>query len=345
MIRSTAVLFLVSAAATGAGAVEGPPGTILGTPPLCEASAAVPSPRTPGKFLVADNEVSEALFEFSLVSGRLDSQVAWPLPEASAPSDIEAIAASGDTLWIFGSHSRNKRCEIKTRRQRVLAVRRDPSTGDAVAIKAFDTSRIWRAAVASLDSCLRVLFTDPPPERATDVCRAIVDAERSSRPGSETCETLNIEGAVALPAGTSDDGARLWVGLRAPLSRRSAILLRLATNSDSLRFDGVAFATLGGTGIRELTLREGTIWGIAGPTSDRTPGAFRAFRVDASRLQVGARLEPEWLPGELPPSSEALAFDGDIPIVLLDGDRGSEGARVCLVPSRQVRIEPVASRP
>jgi hypothetical protein len=343
-----AVVALAVLAAGSTPAATVPPKraeALLGAAPLCEASAAIPIPHAAGRVLVADNEVSESLFEFSISGGRLDGQTAWPLPAGAAPADIEAITAAGDTVWIFGSHSRNKRCETKPRRQRILAVRLDLERRRAVQTRLLDTSRIWRAAASGVESCVSVLFSDPPPKLATAVCRAIVDAERAARAGSPDCGTFNIEGAVAIPGSSAAEAHRIWIGLRNPGLGDQAVLLRLPPGLPEFRFDGIATAELGGAGFRELSLRDGAIWGIAGPRTDRSDGAFRAFRLDPSRLEDGARIAPEWLPGELPPSSESIVFDGDTPIVLMDGDRGAEGARVCLVPSRQARIEAVTPRP
>ena len=76
---------------------------------------------------------------------------------------------------------------------------------------------------------------------------------------------MNVEGAVAVPDASGKP--RIWLGLRAPLVGKRAVLLRVAplgATKQRLTFDDIATIDLGGQGIRELTSSEGWIWGIAG---------------------------------------------------------------------------------
>ena len=92
-------------------------------------------------------------------------------------------------------------------------------------------------------------------------------------------------------------------------------------------FDAVVLLDLHGLGIRELSFSAGKLWGIAGPTIHSVQ-PHMLWSVEANELQDGARLTPALL-GTLPTSAEGLAILGSNAVVLMDGDRGDEGATSC----------------
>jgi hypothetical protein len=116
------------------------------------------------------------------------------------------------------------------------------------------------------------------------------------------------------------------------------MLLRLTPALDALRFDGVALMDLGGSGIRELAARDGTLWGIAGPPA-HDPGPHEVWRVPLADLAPGARLTPGPARVRVPGSSEGMAFDGAGAIIVIDGDRGDPTEHSCKVPGRQLRVD------
>ena len=280
----------------------------LGAAPLCEASALE---EVQGGYLVADNEVHQSLFLFTDRGGQLVDPREVELPRRQRPHDIEALAISQDTLLVVGSHSRKRDCESSPSRQSLLWARW--SGGTLAPIAFHDDAPVPADATA----CLQRFFVSPAPEGAREVCAAIAEAEARAARG-DCGATLDIEGAAAI------DG-RFWLGLRAPLVRGRAVLLRVA-GVGALRADLVRTVDLGGRGIRSLTAHDGELWGIAGPSDDaRAP--HRLFRAPAAGEAI--------LSAELPASSEGLVIRGGRAWVVIDGARGQP---VCDEPSRQHRV-------
>lgn len=300
--------------------------SLLGTWPLCEASAALVAPWDPSVVLVADNEVHSEIFAFSAEEGgRLTGQRSVALPPG-APRDIEALASVGDSVLVVGSFSRNKRCEVKRKRQRMMVVQW--REGRLEATRSVDGAAALNEAARSVSSCLSRLFGSERIPGAREVCAALVGAEKAAQAGT-SCDTMDVEGAVAV------DGERVWLGLRRPLSEGRAILLRLAPPLESFRFDRVALVDLQGRGVRELTREGDRIWGIAGPTADsREP--FRLFSFPAAELGQQLRPTVRLDPRLLPTSSEGLVLAADRLTVVIDGDEGTEG--MCRQPSGQASI-------
>jgi hypothetical protein len=101
---------------------------------------------------------------------------------------------------------------------------------------------------------------------------------------------MNVEGAVTVPDVSGKP--RIWLGLRAPLVDKRAVLLRVASlgeNSQPLTFDDIATIDLGGKGIRELASSEGWIWGMAGCVPDCTEPSH-LWRVKTEALKTGAAI-------------------------------------------------------
>ncbi len=134
----------------------------------------------------------------------------------------------------------------------------------------------------------------------------------------------------------------MWVGLRGPLvemeedaeARRLAVMLRMR-NQEKLSFDAAVLLNLDGFAIRELTVEGGWVWGIGGPPEDSTV-AFKLWRFPIRSLQPNATIRPELL-GELPTSSEGLAFSGSTALVVIDGD-WNKSNNSCDAPARYQAI-------
>ncbi|MFT4980006.1 MAG: hypothetical protein ACI8S6_005918, partial [Myxococcota bacterium] len=150
---------------------------------------------------------------------------------------------------------------------------------------------------------------------------------------------LNIEGAAII-------ADRAWLGLRGPLvPGRGAPLLRLADGQPQatmLSLDAVAWIRFGGGladyGIRELTLDNNTLLGIAGPMRDAPGAPFVLWSVPAADLKPGATLDATIINPRLPSSSEGLALGDDELVIVIDGDQPDDGARTCQEPSQQLRL-------
>ena len=311
----------------------------LGAFPLCEPSAAVRAPWDDNVVLVGDDEIDDSLFAMTERDGALVDSRRIPLPRGARIDNIEALASYGERLFIVGSHSRNRQCQQRLDRYRILIARWDAQAKQLAYVRMIDSGHTWKVAVSSESQCLHSLFTQPTPPLAESVCRAIVKAERAAVSGTLPCLTFNIEGAVAVRGATKSDPPRLWIGLRSPLAEGSAVLLRLAPGLDTVRFDGVALLDLENEGVREMTLEKNAIMGIAGPTR-RGPGVFRIWRVGLAGLEPGRRIMPELQLPVLPDASEGLVFSGDGVIALVDGNRaGKKNAVTCGDPGRQARVK------
>jgi hypothetical protein len=296
---------------------------------------------------VADNEVEKQLFLYEVVarenSLRLENrqEVSFEqLPsveegEDFALSDIEALASlpSGEVL-IYGSHSRNKRCDTKKDRR-------------IFAHGVLNQAAIYTGSIAPIQSkkhsCKR-LFGDKRDIIMQKVCDAIehsqsradVAAEKPSASEQQSaCElepAFNLEGAVAIPDETGE--ARIWIGLRAPLVDGHAILLRQVEDRETFSFDAAVFIDLQEFGVRELTFAKGKIFGIAGPSADGDAAHF-LWSGDASALSHGATFAPANL-GSLPNSAEGLEIVNDDVFVLLDGAEPKDDEEVCKTDSEYI---------
>jgi hypothetical protein len=305
----------------------------LGGAPLCEASGAVRAPWDAGLILVADNEVDDLLFSFTIANhGLLTDQHSIPVRGANPPGDLEALTTVDDAVVLVGSHSRGGRCVHHPDRQRIQVVRFDPGGGHLDEQWAIDGSAAWAETVADLPSCLAGLFTSPPPAAAARLCRSIVDTEATARKGA--CTTLDIEGAAAVGEGGE---ARVWLGLRQPRVGTRAALARLTSGLHELRFDAVVLLDVD-RGVRAITARGDWLWLILGPAAPSYDRSCLA-RVPVDELTSGALLQPEVVVHDLPPNSEGLVFDGGAAIVLTDGDEPAGPMRPCEAPAGQVRVD------
>lgn len=298
---------------------------VLAAPALCEASAALFAPWDESLLLVADNERNEQLYAFSVQGEELVSKPVLPIPGEKRANDVEALARLGNDVMVVGSHSRSSKCKDRPERQRLQRLRRRGDGTLEVPTTLIDSATTWKTAMAGgVPTCLSVLFTKPASAAASEVCEALVAAEKAVASDAAHCGVLNIEGALGL-------GGRLWLGLRAPLAGKRAVLLRLADGNAELRFDRAALLDLEGRGIRELAVDGDQVYGLAGPTLD-APDPFALFKLSAALLDGG---EPavQILRRDLVSSSEGLAIRGGRAYVLVDGDQG-EGSGGCKVPAK-----------
>jgi hypothetical protein len=331
----------------------------LGRSPLCEPSAAMlipcPADTASSCLLVGDNEVRDRLFFFPYGDGEVKTtdqkELFWENSTTNKKrkmDDIEAFIDSGDgQVLAIGSHSRNKRCEFKKRRNRVLR--------GSVASNHLNNLDIFRAKTEK--SCDFLFAGAVPSDRLTGaICEAIASAEHAaanieaqledgaiSKDEAETqCKSVtafNIEGAVNISSTAEPD---IWLGLRAPLlpadprdsTRKDlAILLRWTglpaspNQFKGLRIDQIAVLDLGGFGVREMVRVNGTIWGISGPPQDSSV-PFRLWRFNVTELKPGAFIKPH-IVRDLATSAEGLAIIDNRAYVVIDGDNGD--GSVCAV--------------
>ena len=317
---------------------------VLGEFPLCEGSAAV----WPGgdHLLVGDNEVRETLFAFSLSNGRLDPRqsIEHSLGDDVEISDIEALAGlqSGEVV-VFGSHSRNTRCRARGNRRRFL---RGRLTADGFVASSDGVVRMNKKI--SCDALFGHISDNKPllasvcerVDAVEQTADKIWDSEDSDEDKVEACneaQPFNAEGAVAI---SDAAGEAVWVGLRSPLlppasvggGNDMAILLRMK-DLDDYTFDAAALVDLGGTGIRELAVHNGWVFGIAGPAEDSRVD-FRLWKVPVGELLPAATLTPTFIES-LPTSAEGLAIVDSTAHVIIDGDRDDDR---CVEPARHLEL-------
>src|SRR5262249_26032147 len=146
--------------------------------------------------------------------------------------DIEALVQDETGLLVIGSHSRKSDCTKDTKHDRVAVARvlRNPLRAELVA-----TGHGWGGHLPGCDSTWMKLedtqmgsVTGP---LRSDFCAAIAAAEKAADAvagDKSQCagDFMNVEGAVAVPNASSKP--RIWLGLRAPLVGKRAVLLRVA---------------------------------------------------------------------------------------------------------------------
>lgn len=335
----------------------------LGQHPLCEASAAliVDCPGGSGQcLLVGDNEERKSLFLFKIENGQVHTQpleiVKLNLNTDAELSDIEALTVLPDgEIGVFASHSRKTNCKAEKNRRRfgIIEVLNPTSTEVVVAA----TKRIGCDSIIEADSKGDLLVQavcetiDAVESQADTIEQAVENKTLDKAAAKNQCNEVlpyNAEGAVNLAStGTPD----VWVGLRAPLlgkhpaepeKKDLAILLHMK-NQKSYVFDRVAVLDMGGRGVRDLAVSDGSVWVIAGPPEDLADGVtvpfeLRRFPVDVlSRSDV---IEPDLIAPDLPTSSEGLALLSGQAIIVIDGDAGDDGATQCAKSSGLI-IRPV----
>ncbi len=311
----------------------------LGKYPVCEPSAVVqiPCPNSNGDcLLVGDNETKKSLFLYPINSGKLEATAQKQFKLGGAEiGDIEAITELGDNqVLIFGSYSRNSKCEISKNRQRFLQAQVLNDSIKPIS-NAIQTDKINS----------QILFT--PEALKTNkilqaVAQAIDEAEKSAdlaQEDKEACQkanAFNAEGAVAVPQGGVEP--EVWLGLRSPLisleGKAWATLLKMK-NLNQYQFEQVVLLDLEGRGVRELTKEGNSIWGIAGGPEDEKDN-FVLWKLPIGKLKPNAKVRPE-IVRTLPASSEGLAILGKKSYILIDGDRGKSESS-CQIPGKFIAI-------
>ena len=298
-----------------------PETSVLGSAPLCEASAALTLPD--GSVVVADNEVTDAQFRLRSSGGTLTGQLREPFADTDKAEieDIEALTAVGGEVLMVGSHSRSKKCKTQSERRRLGLGSERVKTNDEE----------WVVRTSSTEACRDVLFGGASGEDVGRICAAIVAAEQK-----EDCTgTFNIEGAL------TDSEGRVWLGLRAPVvAGLGAPMLRLSADfmaQPALSLDAVAWVgPTTGEGIRGLRQDGDMLLGISGSVAD-SDGPMTLWQAPMAGLVPGARLSAHRI-GLLPPSSEGITRVGGDLVVVTDGDEPAESGGVCRVPAGQLRV-------
>lgn len=325
-------LILVAPPALGAawaGPAEASRPHYLGGHPLCEASAALwipcPDDGTRTCLLVGDNELRHSLYAIPFDGHRLDVANRTCLnikpllsdEDEFQLSDIESLTVlgSGEVL-VYGSHSRNKRCERSKKRRRYLGIRLENGAAVAGEVKLERTKKSFKLEDAfppDAGGALKALrqAVKEAEEEAERLDEEMGDAE------CHFAESLNVEGAAAIPGPSGDE---VWLGLRAPLVDGKAALIRHEKGLKKFSFDKARLVDLDGWAIRDLTYARGWIWGLAGPVPDDAVSLFKLWRFRVAELGGEGAIEVEYLT-EVPNSAEGLAIWGDSAVVIMDGDQ------------------------
>ncbi len=313
---------------------------ILGNYPLCEPSAVVkiPCPDRDGDcLLVGDNEINDTLFVYPLNAGELQAEQQQELSlETIEISDIEAIALlENDRVLIFGSHSRNGNCETKTKRQRWLQAEINNNTirpiNEVVQTPKIDSRILFKDVDLENNEIIQAVA------KAIDNAEEVANLAKGNRDDCFATNHYNIEGAVAVNDNSVEPS--IWLGMRSPLvtldNKDLAILLHLQ-DINNYQFDRVTLLDLAGRGIRELTLWQNYLWGIAGGPEDGLDN-FVLWRFPLELLQSNKIVQPE-IVRSLPPSSEGLVFvDSTTAYILIDGNLGVSNDR-CLVSGKFFKV-------
>ena len=313
---------------------------ILGKYPLCEPSAVVKiaCPHKNGDcLLVGDNEINDALFVYPLSSGELQAQQQRELSlEKVEISDLEAITSlANDRVLIVGSHSRNSKCQTKKKRRRWLQVKVANNSiqpiEEVVQTPPIDSQILFDDVDRESNELVRAVA------KAIDNAEQAADSAEGNREACSTTNHFNIEGAIAINNNSSK--SNIWMGMRSPLvpleGKNLAILLHLK-DINRYQFDRVVLLDLGGRGIRELTLWQNYLWGIAGGQEDNLEN-FVLWQFPLELLESETIIEPK-IVRFLPPSSEGLVFvDSNTTYVLLDGDIKNSDTN-CSVPGKFLKI-------
>lgn len=273
-----------------------------------------------GRFLaLASDETTwiEVFEEVGDAGYRLRPELRRPVVEGSQEVDFEAMALSGNVLYVTGSHSwlrkklddkdsvaKNRRkllnLELEKSRCTLARLSADPATG-ALEI----TGRINLREHLLRDPILGPFCNIPSKENG-----------------------LDIEGLAA-------DGDQLFAGLRSPVLRGNlvpVVILHFA------RPEGytLRFLDLGGQGIRELQKVDDGFLVLGGPAADAS-GVFTLYWWDGSDQVPGADLPKGGLVrlGNFPkragkPEGMAVLSEGSPPweiLVVFDGVKGGAPER------------------
>ncbi len=278
----------------------------VGGAPVCEASAvlALPCPDDAAKrcLLIGDNEVRDRLFLYPLGALGPDASLRRPLRIDTELSDIEALARTRDgEVLVYGSHSRNNRCERRANRRLFLGLRLTAGGVSPGSVPLVTTS---------IGADAKELFGSSPSGVLARVASAFTRGEEAADRG-DCAQTLDIEGAVVV-------GDDVWLGLRRPLVDGHAAIVRHDVRSRRLRFDDARLLDVRGNGVRGLTFHEGDVYGLSRGVLWRFP---------ASALESSGSIPVEHV-ADVPPNSEGVAIHEGRAIVVQDGVEGSPACEV-----------------
>jgi hypothetical protein len=233
-------------------------------------------------------------------------------------SDVEALTAlRKDEVFMVGSHSRNKSCEVKPNRQRFL--RAQVKEKDIIPLDSLGQTKAISSQLLIDGEALAKSKPLQKLAKAIDQAELAANQATDNQMACDHAQAFNIEGAVYLK-----DKDSVWLGLRSPLvsmgGKEWAVLARLK-NLEKIQFNQVVLLDLGGRGIRDLTYHDNQLWGIAGGPGDDKDNFF-LWKTPLSGLKPDAMVTPKRLAEKIPPSSEGLAISGDKAYLLVDGDRG-----------------------
>jgi hypothetical protein len=174
----------------------------------------------------------------------------------SLEADLEAAARIGDRAFWMGSHGRNRAGKLRRNRCRFFATDITVTGGEVT------LTPVGKPCKTLLDD----LEADPRYEP--------FHLEEASLHAPKEKDALNIEGLSATPEG------RLLVGFRNPVPEKKALLAPLLNPNEVIagqpaRFDAPILLDLGGLGIRDMALFDGTYLIIAG--SWHGGGPFRLY--------------------------------------------------------------------
>ena len=262
-----------------------------------------------GCLVVGDNEVRDRLFLYPLGALGPDASLRRPLRIDTELSDIEALARTRDgEVLVYGSHSRNNRCERRANRRLFLGLRLT-----AVGVSPGSVPLV----TTSIGADAKELFGSSPSGVLARVASAFTRGEEAADRG-DCAQTLDIEGAVVV-------GDDVWLGLRRPLVDGYAAIVRHDVGSRSLHFDEARLLDIRGRGIRGLTFHDGDVYGLSEGVLWRFPASALASSALIAVEQVAA----------VPPHSEGVAIHEDLAIVVQDGE---EGSPACEVDSRYLVV-------
>ena len=235
--------------------------------------------------------------------------------------DLEGITWIGDTLWLIGSHSRNK--DAKPRRTRHNLIAMPFKNGQPAAAR----------SLSILLPALQIAVT-LADKKLKDIDPA-VDPKNGG---------LSIEGLSATAAGD------LLIGLRSPLDSQSRAIVALLKNPNQAVTTNrvetplqVFQLDLGGTGVRDLYFdpEKKRHYILSGPAGELGPekkrGPFKIWRWDLESKPKELHDITSMVPPETAPEALLRPANGKGFLVLLDEGKRQVGALNCGDPANKTQ--------
>src|SRR5262245_9531089 len=223
-------------------------------------------------------------------------QVFPELPRDRGEADLEAIDIANGRLWICGSHSL-----VRKRPKKAKSLDRDARDCDSRHLLGYAT--LEKKGTALADPGTALPFAGPGSLR---------EALRDNgyiRPFIDLTSKKNGLGIEGMCVGKG----KLFLGLRAPLVDRIAIILEVAvTHAIDTSATTNHLVDLGGLGVRDLTRIDGGLLVLAGPVPS-AKGPFQLYRWmprRTDRIQEPDVLGEWQRNGEKPEGICALDHDG-----------------------------------